>query len=286
MKSKDRLFPTSETYSGASPFLKGKGNIKFCKKIIKMEETQKIQAVKEFVLELFHEVKNSDNAGNKPITIGFLTKSAEQYLSALSGLHFKDPTRFVLNTSDLRHIYKEHYGNNEKDKGNNIPLSDADIKNMIDVIANPDKILFLGIDKDTNAHKFAFLKATETKSTYNLLEVYGNSRGQLTAKTFYNTKKSIGARVMNLRTNSQPSTSETATHPIDTSKPEILFIVSSRFLNSKGITSFSEKQENSQKVFQKAVRSAALEAVNKYTDAQRAQEETTKMPEQKRSLNL
>ncbi|GHT16341.1 hypothetical protein AGMMS4956_18540 [Bacteroidia bacterium] len=44
-----------------------------------------------------------------------------------------------------------------------------------------------------------------------------------------------------------------------------------------------KKQE---KIIQKAVRSAALEAVNRQTDAQRAQEETTKMPEQKRSLNL
>ncbi|GHT17352.1 hypothetical protein AGMMS4956_20810 [Bacteroidia bacterium] len=40
------------------------------------------------------------------------------------------------------------------------------------------------------------------------------------------------------------------------------------------------------KIVKKAVRSAALEAVNKYTDAQRAQEETLAVPGKKKGINL
>ena len=38
------------------------------------------------------------------------------------------------------HIYKDHFGNNEKDKGQNRPLDIEDIRSLADVISSPDKI--------------------------------------------------------------------------------------------------------------------------------------------------
>lgn len=71
-------------------------------------------------------------------------------------MKFKDFVDFVLNPSDLNHIRSDHYGENEKDKGNNVPLTDEDIQNMVDVLNQPDSILY-GVDKK-DGRKLFFLK--------------------------------------------------------------------------------------------------------------------------------
>ncbi|MDR3142355.1 MAG: hypothetical protein LBU37_11625 [Tannerellaceae bacterium] len=107
----------------------------------------------------------------------------------------------------MAHIYNDHYGENEKDAGKNTPLTDSDIENIVDVVYNPDNVIYLGEDKRTKLKMFAFLKANPN-GTYNLMEIYGNTGGKLTAKSFYNTKKGIDRRVVELKDSLLP-TSET-----------------------------------------------------------------------------
>ena len=95
----------------------------------------------------------------KPISIGVLTPDGRHYLEGLSSLKFKERVDFVLNPSDLVHIHKEHFGENEKDCGNNIPLSINDIRNMVDVILSPDYVLYLG--EKNKGKKFTFLSASD-----------------------------------------------------------------------------------------------------------------------------
>jgi hypothetical protein len=119
------------------------------------------------ILRLFNSAKDK-SVKAQTIPIGKLTEEGKKYLTDISGLNFKGFTNFVLNTSDLRHIYKDHYGENE--------------------IATPDAVSFLGYDEKRDANKFEFLK--ENKSgTYNLIEVYGENGGKLTAKTLFNKKR-------------------------------------------------------------------------------------------------
>jgi hypothetical protein len=148
--------------------------------------------VKEHILQLFKDAATSKAEG-KAITIGQLTQNGKILLENISTLKFKINVDFVLNPSYLRHVFTNHYGNNEKDKGQNNPLTDEDIQNIADVLIQPDKVLFLGYDRNTQANTFAFLK-TNPKGTYTLIEVYGNCKGNLTARSFYNTKTGIDRR--------------------------------------------------------------------------------------------
>ena len=207
-----------------------------------LQKNEEIERVKEFVLTLFNGVKENPNTDNGTITLGFLTPDGVRYLSALSGQKIKSATRFTISLNILRHWYNNHYGENEKDKGQNIPLTDTDIKALIDVMAKPDKILFTGYNKKAHANVFALLKTNNSNGTYSLLEVYSNSDGELNPKSYYNSKKDIGGQVMNLLKNSQPFTSETRTRPIDAEIPETLFKVSNRFSENKDTTKTSKNQ--------------------------------------------
>ncbi len=161
--------------------------------------------VKSLIADLFEQVKNN-LIPKKSVSIGKLTEKGKEYLSKISGLDFREYTDFMLNPSDLRHIYNDHYGENEKDKGNNIPLTDEDIKSILDVVSTPDRIIFLGKDPKTNTNKFTFLKKNQT-GIYRLVEVYGEKGGKLTAKSFLNSRKDIDKITEEL--NSLFSTSET-----------------------------------------------------------------------------
>ena len=81
----------------------------------------------------------------RAVPIEKLTAEGKAFLENVSGVKMKDDVDFVLNASDLRHIYNDHYGKNEKDKGNNVPLTDEDIRSLVDVVTQPDHILF-GVD--------------------------------------------------------------------------------------------------------------------------------------------
>ncbi len=169
-------------------------------------ENELIDKAKKVVLNLFNKVKNND-VEQKNESIGKLTETGKAYLTNISNLDFKEFTDFFINTSDLKHIFNNHFEENEKDKSNNTPLTILDIENIVEVINNADEIIYLGLDEKTNTKKFIFLKSNK-KGTFNLLEVYGNTGGKLTVKTYYNSKKGISQRVMEIK-NSLLSTSET-----------------------------------------------------------------------------
>ena len=145
---------------------------------------------------------------------------AKDYLEMLSGLKFKDKVSFTLNPSDLVHIHNDHFEGNEKDKGNNIPLTTLDIKRIVDVISFPTAIMY-GKEKNSRRNLFYFLMDTGA-GTYNLLEIYSDRKGNLSTKTYYKTKKDAAQRVMKLKSSLLP-TSETYSGAIlsDTKIPQI-----------------------------------------------------------------
>lgn len=171
-----------------------------------MFSVSNIDELKDEVLNFFHNSVAGIEQG-KGKSIGKLTEEGRRYLEKISGLKMKEDVDFLLNPSDLLHIHNEHYGVNEKDKGNNEPLTDDDIRNMVDVIANPDRVIY-GINKKTGNKVFLFLSGNPN-GTYNLAEIYTDRRGNLTAKSFYNTKKTVSQRVNELLTSSPHLTSAT-----------------------------------------------------------------------------
>jgi hypothetical protein len=171
-----------------------------------MEEAGNVEKLKDIVLNLFHKAAKGEITG-KPIKIGDLTAKGQSFLSNLSGVDMKPYVSFVINPSDLRHIYNEHYQANEKDSGSNHPLTDMDVRNMIDVILFPEKIVSFNEDGIT---KFIFLAESPQVGAYNLVEVYGDKRGNLSAKSLYNTKKDVSHRAMTIIKQSRLSTSKTS----------------------------------------------------------------------------
>ena len=169
----------------------------------KKEVGTTIKDMKQRVIELFEKAKTGDFVG-KPASIGRLSADGKSYLEKLSGLKFKEFVDFVLNPSDLNHIRSDHYGENEKDKGNNVPLTDEGIQNMVDVLNQPDGILY-GVDKKDGRKLFFFLKDAGN-GLYNLTEVCSTKKGNLTAKSFYKTKKKgISQRVMEIKDSLLPT---------------------------------------------------------------------------------
>lgn len=136
----------------------------------------------------------------KPVEIGRLTKEGREYLEKLSGLKLKDVVSFVLNPSDLAHIYRRHFGKNETD-ARNIPLTKDDIRQMAYVVSSPDKVIF-GKEKSGNQRNmFFFLKETDNGS-YNLMEVHSDRKGNLTAKSYFKSKEGVSQRAMLLNESS------------------------------------------------------------------------------------
>lgn len=86
-------------------------------------------------------------------------------------------------------------GENEKDTSNLIPLSIDDIRRMVDVLYHPDAIAYLG--EDSKGKKFVFLLEGEI-GCFNLIDVYAQKRGKLTAKTYYHTKKGVSQSAMTI----------------------------------------------------------------------------------------
>ena len=177
----------------------------------------KYSIITDQIEHLFNEAVAGKLDG-KPISIGTLTSEGKKYLEEISGLKLRDKVDFVLNPSDLRHIYNEHYGDNEKDKGNNIPLNIHDIRRIIDVISFPERVVY-GVDK--KGFKCFFFLMGSAEGTYNLLEIYSDGKGTMNSKTYYKTKKGVSQRVISLN-DSLHSTSETDGATLsDTKIPQI-----------------------------------------------------------------
>ena len=183
----------------------GFGEMKFSdgKREQKSQVATTIADMKQRVTELFEKAKTGEFVG-KPASIGRLSVDGKAYLEKLSDLKFKEFVDFVLNPSDLNHIRSDHYGENEKDKGNNVPLTNEDIQNMVDVLNQPDGILY-GVDKKDGRKLFFFLKDAGN-GLYNLTEVCSTKKGNLTAKSFFKSKKKgISQRVMEIKDSLLPT---------------------------------------------------------------------------------
>lgn len=177
--------------------------------------------IKNRIEALFNQAISGEFNG-KSISIGRLTDEGKAYLEQISGIVFKAKVDFVLNPSDLLHIYKDHFGNNEKDKGQNVPLDIEDIRSLSDVISNPDKVIFFKEGEGSNRNMFYFFKEAEN-GTYNLMEIYSDKKGNLTAKTFYKTRKGSNQRVIDIE-KSLLRTSETSlVHPLSDAKIPKMF---------------------------------------------------------------
>ena len=184
-----------------------------------------LNAAKDKVVELFHKAKSGEFNG-KPQSIGTLTQEGKKFLEDLSGLKMKDKIDFVLNPSDLKHMNKDHFGDNEKDPGRNIPLTEEDLRSMVDVIMNPEQVVY-GIEKMDNRKAFFFLKQAED-GTLNLAEIYSDKKGNLTAKSYYKTKKGVDQRVMEIKNSLLPTPEASSGSPLS---------------DGKGINFFSIEQE-------------------------------------------
>ena len=201
-----------------------------------------LKAAKDKVVELFHKAKSGEFNG-KPQSIGTLTQEGKKFLEDLSGLKMKDKIDFVLNPSDLKHMNKDHFGDNEKDPGRNIPLTEEDLRSMVDVIMNPEQVVY-GIEKMDNRKAFFFLKQAED-GTLNLAEIYSDKKGNLTAKSYYKTKKGVDQRVMEIKNSLLPTPEASSGSPLS---------------DGKGINFFSIEQEktaeNEQKIADSVVNTA------------------------------
>lgn len=184
-----------------------------------------LKAAKDKVVELFNKAKSGEFNG-KPQSIGTLTQEGKKFLEDLSGLKMKDKIDFVLNPSDLKHMNKDHFGDNEKDSGRNIPLTEEDLRSMVDVIMNPEQVVY-GIEKMDNRKAFFFLKQAED-DTLNLAEIYSDKKGNLTAKSYYKTKKGVDQRVMEIKNSLLPTPEASSGSPLS---------------DGKGINFFSIEQE-------------------------------------------
>ena len=184
-----------------------------------------LKAAKDKVVELFNKAKSGEFNG-KPQSIGTLTQEGKKFLEDLSGLKMKDKIDFVLNPSDLKHMNKDHFGDNEKDPGRNIPLTEEDLRSMVDVIMNPEQVVY-GIEKMDNRKAFFFLKQAED-GTLNLAEIYSDKKGNLTAKSYYKTKRGVDQRVMEIKNSLLPTPEASSGSPLS---------------DGKGINFFSIEQE-------------------------------------------
>lgn len=184
-----------------------------------------LKAAKDKVVELFNKAKSGEFNG-KPQSIGTLTQEGKKFLEDLSGLKMKDKIDFVLNPSDLKHMNKDHFGDNEKDPGRNIPLTEEDLRSMVDVIMNPEQVVY-GIEKMDNRKAFFFLKQAED-GTLNLAEIYSDKKGNLTVKSYYKTKKGVDQRVMEIKNSLLPTPEASSGSPLS---------------DGKGINFFSIEQE-------------------------------------------
>ena len=155
----------------------------------------------------------------KAIPFGYLSTKGKEFFEQITNSPLKPEITFCVNPSDLIHIYKNHYGINEKDCNNNIPLTIRDIRSIIDIVIQPDAIIYYGYSE--NGHRFTFLLEDGT-GAYNLAEIYTSRRGNITAKTLYKTKKGVSQRVMALTEPQHFTSGTTEATLFDTNIP-ILF---------------------------------------------------------------
>lgn len=164
----------------------------------RVEEGQR-KATANRLEELFDKSVKGDLTG-KPIEVGKLTEEGREFLEKLSGIKFKGEVSFVINPSDMVHIYRRHFGKNEKD-GRNIPLTKEDIRNIHEILCNPDNVIY-GVERTGQKRAMFFFLKEVGNGSYNLMEVYADRKGNLTSKSFFKSKEGVSQRAMLLNESS------------------------------------------------------------------------------------
>lgn len=170
--------------------------------------------------EAFDAAVSGDMKG-KPLEVGKLTQGGRAFLEKLSGVKMKENVSFVLNPSDLVHIYRRHYGKNEKD-GRNIPLTKEDVRQISEIVSSPDRIVF-GKEKNGNQRNMFFFLKEANDGSYNLMEVYSDKKGNLTAKSFFKSKEGVSQRAMLLNESSTLTSVTDGATLLDGAKLPIFF---------------------------------------------------------------
>ena len=80
------------------------------------------------------------------------------------------------------------------------------------MISSPDKIIFFKEGEGSNRNMFYFFKEAED-GTYNLMEIYSDRKGNLTAKTFYKTRKGSKQRVIDIEKSLLLTSEASLVHP-------------------------------------------------------------------------
>lgn len=155
----------------------------------------------------------------KAISFGYLTTAGKTFFEQITKSTLKPEITFCLNPSDLIHIYNNHYGTNEKDCNNNIPLTIRDIRTIVDIVIKPDVVIYYGYTE--KGHRFTFL-LEDGAGAYNLAEIYTSKKGNITTKTLYKTKKGVSQRVISLIDTQHFTSKTTEATLFDTNIP-ILF---------------------------------------------------------------
>ena len=81
------------------------------------------------------------------------------------------------------------------------------------MISSPDKIIFFKEGEGSNRNMFYFFKEAED-GTYNLMEIYSDRTGNLTAKTFYKTRKGSKQRVIDIEKYLLLTSEASLVHPL------------------------------------------------------------------------
>lgn len=130
--------------------------------------------------------------GTESITVGYFNDYAKSLIEEVSGLKLKKQVSFEINESDVRHSVKEHLGTNEIDN-RNYPIKREDYDKILDIASNPDRIIYIGVEKNTGLKLFSFQKEYEN-GDYAIVKFVGKSGGRLSFKTFYQNKKGVQQR--------------------------------------------------------------------------------------------
>ena len=90
------------------------------------------------------------------------------------------------------------------------------------MISSPDKIIFFKEGEGSNRNMFYFFKEADD-GTYNLMEIYSDRTGNLTAKTFYKTRKGSKQRVIDIEKSLLLTSEASLVHPLSGAKIPQMF---------------------------------------------------------------
>ena len=90
------------------------------------------------------------------------------------------------------------------------------------MISSPDKIIFFKEGEGSNRNMFYFFKEADD-GTYNLMEIYSDRTGNLTAKTFYKTRKGSKQRVIDIEKYLLLTSEASLVHPLSGAKIPQMF---------------------------------------------------------------